>query len=88
MFYFVYILESQKDKGWYIGFTKNLNNRLKAHNDGKTISTNSRRPLNVIYFEAYLNREDALGREQFLKSGSGRRFLKKQLNSYLKLKQS
>ena len=35
------------------------------------------------YYEAYLEEEDALGREQFLKSGSGRRFLKNQLRHYL-----
>lgn len=37
----------------------------------------------MIYYEAYLNREDATGREKFLKSGSGRRFLKKQLKQYI-----
>jgi len=39
--------------------------------------------LKLIYFEAYLNQSDALGREKFLKSGSGHRFIKKQLNNYL-----
>ena len=39
--------------------------------------------MGLIYYEAYLEEEDALGREKFLKSGSGRRFLKKQLRHYL-----
>jgi hypothetical protein len=37
----------------------------------------------LIYYEAYVNQEDALGRERYLKSGSGRRFLKAQLRHYL-----
>ena len=38
----------------------------------------------LIYYEAYLEEADALGRERFLKSGGGRRFLKNQLRNYLK----
>jgi predicted GIY-YIG superfamily endonuclease len=43
----------------------------------------SSRSVELIYYEAYLNQEDALGRERYLKSGSGRRFLKAQLKHYL-----
>ncbi len=40
-------------------------------------------PWQLIYYEAYLNQADALGRERYLKSGAGRRFLKAQLRHYL-----
>lgn len=82
-FFYVYVLKSLKDSGLYIGFTKNLTNRLKSHNKGLNISTKKRRPFDLIYFEAYLNKKDALGREVFLKSGSGHNFIKKQLRNYL-----
>jgi putative endonuclease len=75
--HFVYVLKSLKDQGWYIGYTENLERRLNDHNMGKNTSTKPRRPLILIYYEAYLNKFDALGREKFLKSGSGRRFLEK-----------
>ena len=81
--FIVYILESLKDQGWYIGFTTDLKKRLDYHNTGKNTSTKNRRPLKIIYAEVYLDKRDALGREKFLKSGSGRRFLKKQLKCYL-----
>ncbi len=42
-----------------------------------------RGPWKLIYYEAYLERDDALGRERYLKSGSGRKFLKTQLRRYL-----
>jgi len=71
MFYYVYILLSPKDNNLYIEFTTNLKNRIKDHNNGRNISTKNRRPLKLIYFEGYLNKKDTLGREKFLKSGSG-----------------
>jgi hypothetical protein len=40
----------------------------------------------LIYYEAYTEREDAEGREKFLKSGAGRRFLRTQLRHYLRVK--
>lgn len=82
-YYYVYLLESEMDKSWYIGFTLGITNRLLAHNSGKNASTKHKRPWRMIYFEAYVNKQDALGREKFLKSGSGRMFLKKQLKNYL-----
>ncbi len=79
----VYVLESLKDHGWYIGYTMNLKKRLLAHNSGRNRSTVQRRPWKLIYAEAYLEKMDALGREKFLKSGNGRELLKKQIRRYL-----
>lgn len=81
--YFVYLLESLKDGGWYIGFSEDVNQRLIYHNAGRNVSTADRRPLRLIYYEAYQNKMDALGREKFLKSGSGHRFLRKPLFHFL-----
>lgn len=80
--YFVYLIESLKDSKWYIGFSEDVEKRVQHHNAGKNISTKSRGPWKLIYYEAYLNKLDALGREKFLKSGSGHRFLYKQLIRY------
>jgi len=82
MFY-VYQLYSQKDKGFYIGYTTDIEERIKKHNNGEVVSTKDRRPLLETYRERYISEKDAKGREKFLKSGAGRRFLKKQLkNTY------
>lgn len=83
--YYVYILKSDKDKGLYIGYTTDLKSRLNLHKTGKVISTKNRRPVKLIYYESYINMTDAKKREVFLKSGSGHRFIKKQLANYLKL---
>jgi putative endonuclease len=83
MFY-VYVLRSESDCGFYIGFSTNLRTRVLQHQNGESFATKSRGPWKLIYYEAYTEREDAEGREKFLKSGGGRRFLHAQLRHYLK----
>jgi len=80
--YFVYILQSRKDNKLYIGYTEDLRVRFSLHTNGKVISTKNRRPLELIYYEAYKNQLDAKKREIFLKSGSGHRFITKQMANY------
>ncbi len=82
--YYIYILESQNEKDWYIGYTSNLKKRLAQHVSGQEgQTTRNKIDWKLIYYEAYLNKKDAQGRERFLKSGSGRRYIKKQLTNYL-----
>ncbi|MBI2007245.1 MAG: GIY-YIG nuclease family protein [Candidatus Blackburnbacteria bacterium] len=79
MFY-VYVLFSDRDKKLYIGFTPDLKNRIRKHKTGYVRATKNRRPLGLIYYEAYLLRSDAVKREGYLKSGGGRRELARQLD--------
>jgi putative endonuclease len=82
--YLVYLLENRIDKSWYIGYTTNLRRRVADHNSGNGCATTSKKPFwKLIYFECYANKQDALGREKFLKGGSGRKYLYKQLKHYL-----
>jgi len=71
--FYVYVLRSESDSGFYIGFSTNLRARLRQHQDGESLATSHRGPWKLIYYEAYTEREDAEGREKFLKSGAGRR---------------
>jgi putative endonuclease len=66
MFY-VYVLQSRTDRGLYIGFSKNLKQRLATHRLGKAFATSFRAPWKLIYYEAYLEEADALGRENILR---------------------
>jgi len=70
MFY-VYILQSVKSRNFYIGYTSDLKNRFKEHNNGKNLTTKPFRPYKLIYYEAFLNKKDAKSREEYLKSGWG-----------------
>ena len=81
-FFFVYILESLKDKERYIGYTTNLKRRLEEHKKGLSFATKYRLPFELIYFEGCLNEQDAKRREQYLKTTQGRRFIGLRLLEY------
>jgi putative endonuclease len=81
--YYVYLLECQDDKSWYIGFSSDLRKRINDHQNGhgsRTIST--KKNWKLIYYEAYIIKNDAISRKKFFKSGSGRKYLLKQLKNY------
>ncbi|MBI4100682.1 GIY-YIG nuclease family protein [Candidatus Microgenomates bacterium] len=84
MFYYVYILRSQKSGSLYIGYTTDLIKRFEQHNNGKSQATKPFRPYKLIYYEAFLDRVDAKRREVYLKSGYGRKTINRLLNKYLK----
>ena len=75
MNYWVYVLENEGNR-WYIGQTNNLEKRFERHNSQKVKSTKNRGKWNIIYKEKVLTRSEALRREEYLKSGAGRKFLK------------
>ena len=80
--YYTYILQSEKDGNFYVGFTKDLKQRFELHEKGLVNSTKERRPLKLIYYEVCLERNDATNREKYFKTHYGRMFLKKRLKSY------
>ncbi|TSA51024.1 GIY-YIG nuclease family protein [archaeon] len=80
--YYVYVLQSEADSKLYVGYTGDLRVRLRLHNAGRVKSTQARRPLKLVYYEACLNQEDALKREKYLKTAYGKRYLKNRLRGY------
>lgn len=84
MFY-VYILKSIKDGKIYTGYTSNLKLRLHEHKSGLVTSTAFRKPLKLIYYEAYSDKIDAQNRERYLKGGGkAKQDLKKQIENSFK----
>ncbi|NTW89924.1 MAG: GIY-YIG nuclease family protein [Candidatus Moranbacteria bacterium] len=81
--YYVYILRSGKDQMFYTGMTGDLKRRMLEHRTGKVESTRSRRPLELLCYEAYTRKEEAERREKFLKSSDGKKDLKKRLKESL-----
>lgn len=74
--YYTYILVSEKDGQHYIGWSSDLRKRISIHNEGMVSSTKERRPLKLVYYEACLDKEKAISREKYFKTGFGRKFLK------------
>ena len=86
MFFYVYVLESLKDKKRYIGYTSSLRRRIEEHQKGLSFTTKPRLPMKLIYFEACINDNDAKRREGYFKTTRGRRFLAKRLKLYYQSK--
>ena len=82
MNYYLYILQSLKDKKLYVGVTKNVGERLRQHNEGITPSTRYRRPFILIHTEPYPDKSVALKREKYLKSLAGTNEKKRILTAY------
>jgi len=83
MFHTVYILQSKQDLSLYIGYTTDLKKRILEHNSGKNFSTKNKTPWKLIFFEAYLDKFDAIRREKYFKTNLGARVIKRMLKEFL-----
>ncbi|MFL6599387.1 MAG: GIY-YIG nuclease family protein [Chthoniobacterales bacterium] len=81
--HYVYVLRPVRDDRLYVDYSSNLQRRLQQYSQATSFATSHRGPWKLIYYEAYLERSDAPGREKYLKSGAGRRFLRAQLKNYV-----
>lgn len=84
-FHYVYLLQSMTrtgDKNLYIGYCHDLKKRFLEHNAGLVKSTKPFRPWQLIFYEAFLNPDDARRREKYLKTSQGGRLLRRQLKEY------
>lgn len=73
---FVYVLRSAKDGRFYVGMTNNYKRRFVEHNSGSARSTKGYRPWELFIIEEFDTRVQAREREKYLKSGSGKEYIK------------
>jgi len=79
-FYYTYILQSLKvPERFYVGFTEDLDSRIKSHNQGHNPHTARYKPWRIKTAIAFSDRQKALDFEEYLKGPSGRAFAKKRL---------
>lgn len=83
MSYFVYILYSKIDSNLYTGCSKNVESRLKRHNNGNVLTTKNRRPLILIYKKEFVSKIKAFDYERFLKTKWGNTFKQRVKRFYL-----
>jgi len=75
--YYVYVISSESKKYIYVGLTNDVSRRFNEHNKGLNKTTKPDRPFKLILTENHNSRSEARDREKYLKSGSGKEFLKK-----------
>ena len=68
---------------YYVGSTRDLEKRLKAHHNGKFRSTKTYRPWKLVYSEHFETYTEARKREVFLKTGAGRKWIKENIKMYV-----
>ena len=78
--HYTYVLHSEKDGEWYTGATSDLRARVREQAEGRVRSTEQRRPL--AHYEGCLNREDAIRRERYVKTGRGKIYLRQRLGEW------
>ena len=80
VYHYVYTLQSgSQPHQIYTGQTGNLKQRLNEHNSGKVPHTSKFAPWHIRSATAFQNKQRALDFEHYLKTGSGRAFLKRHL---------
>ena len=74
MFY-VYVLKDLTGR-LYVGYTRDLRERLKQHKSGKMWTTKRMKEFELIFYEAFKSKEDAIRRERYFKTSKGKISLK------------
>ena len=81
MLYYSYVIRSLKNGILYKGSTNNIEYRLYHHNTGKSPYTSRHTPWEMVLFEEFNSRSEAMKREKWYKSGVGREWIDKQLKN-------
>jgi putative endonuclease len=81
MFY-TYVLHCKKANKLYVGFSRNLKERVGQHQKNEVHSTKRLGNCELIFYEAFKKKKDAQRREKYLKTTKGKRTLKLMLKDY------
>ncbi|MDQ2973317.1 MAG: GIY-YIG nuclease family protein [bacterium] len=76
---YTYILKSEYYDQYYFGHTNNLKKRLSEHNSGKSKHTSNYKPWTIVWYACFIEETTAIAFEKYLKTASGKAFLRKRL---------
>ena len=77
MTFFLYILQSDTTRRYYIGQTKNLQERVAYHNANYSRALKNRGPWKLLYSEEFASRSEAVRRESYIKRQKDRSFIER-----------
>ena len=83
--YYVYILWTAAESKFYIGYSADLKRRISEHKAGEVHTTVRFKNPELIFYEAFSSKKDALRRERYFKTSKGKKTLKLMLHDSLKL---
>ncbi len=73
--FWVYILQSEQDDSFYVGYTSDLQRRIAQHNSGETRYTATKKPWNLVHTESYPDKSQAIKREIYIKRRASRKYI-------------
>lgn len=79
--YSTYILQSEKDESYYIGYSSNPIDRLRKHNNSRKGYTSTKKPWRLEYVESFKTKTEVIKRENQLKSWKDSGMIKDLINS-------
>ncbi|OGX05459.1 MAG: hypothetical protein A3G87_09620 [Omnitrophica bacterium RIFCSPLOWO2_12_FULL_50_11] len=82
--YYTYVLWTQAEERFYIGYTADLKRRLAEHRRNKVYTTQRYQQIQLIFYEAFLSQADAKRRENYFKSSKGKKALRMMLRESIK----
>jgi len=82
MFYYFYIIQSLKDKSFYIGYSQDPETRLKKHNNSNKGYSATKKPWKLVYTEKFSTKTEAIKREKFLKKQKNKDFYLKLIQNF------
>ena len=80
--YYKYIIRSEVDGSFYTGQCENLSERVQHHNSGYTKSTKAKIPWQLVYYESYNTRSEAVKRELQIKKLKSRKFIEELVSAF------
>ena len=80
--FYIYIIQSQKDESYYIGSSGDLPDRIERHNAGRSRYTRTRLPWELVYYEEFRTKSEALKRENQIKRRKSKEYIKKLIEKF------
>ncbi|XOV92786.1 MAG: GIY-YIG nuclease family protein [Bacteroidota bacterium] len=80
--YYVYIIESESDTRWYIGYSENLETRIADHNNNRSKYTRNKGPWKLIFKMSFVQKTEALKFERKLKKLKNKNYIKSNFLEY------
>lgn len=74
--YYVYLLQSVVDDRIYVGQTSDLKRRIREHRAGRDYTTRKYGGIRLVFYEAFVSKEDSLRREKYFKTTKGKSSLR------------
>jgi putative endonuclease len=71
----IYIIQSEKDQSYYVGYSSDVNSRLTKHNSANSGYTSTKKPWVLVYTEEFDSKTEALRREKQIKRQKSRAYI-------------